>query len=126
VRDRYAYAIVLIAWIIGGMRVLRRHVKPEGGAIGDELAHQVYLEVTDRENGDRRNAELRFQGSPWSQQDDFHAKEKGTLRYVGSTHHLTVSSVINAVDRGMREGWPTHANVVVTQKVIPCRPRLAY
>jgi hypothetical protein len=82
--------------------------------------------VTSREWDFRRNAAMRFQGSPWSQQDEFHSREKGAIRVFAGAHHVSISSVVFALDQGMREHWPTQANVVVNQKVIPCRPRLAY
>lgn len=126
VRDKYAWAILLAAWLMAGARVVRRPVRREPSAISEALAKQVYLEITGEEAEERRSAALRFQGNGWSQQDDFHAKEKGTVRNVAREHHVSISSAISALDRGMRERWPTKPNAVVAQKVIPCRPRLAY
>lgn len=126
VRDRYAYAVVVVAWTLAGSRALGRRIRPEAAIVSESVARQMYLEVTDREAEDRRSAALRFQGSAWSQQDEFHAKEKGTMRYVANLHRMSISSVLGAVDQGMRERWPTHANAAVSQEVIPCRPRLAY
>lgn len=94
--------------------------------MNEHLAHEAWLEITDKEGDARQRAAYRFQGSPWSQQDDFHGSEKGAVRSFVQNHHVSLSSVVNALDRGMREKWPTHPDVVVSQRVIPCRPRLAY
>jgi hypothetical protein len=126
VRDGFAYAIVLAVAVLAALRASGVRVKPEVPRTSEALAHQIYLDVTDHENDTRRGAALQFEGSLWSRQDEFHAKEKVTIRHVATLHHVNVSSVVNALDRGMRERWPVHSDVVVSQKVIPCRPRLAY
>ena len=41
-------------------------------------------------------------------------------------HRVSVGGILFALDRGMRERWPTHPDVVIPPKVVPCRPRLAY
>jgi hypothetical protein len=126
VRDWFSYGIVLAAWVLAVARISRVRASPETGRMSDALAHQIYLEVTDHENEDRRSAALRFQGSLWSQQDEFHSRERAAIRGSAALHRTGISSIVNVLDRGMRERWPTHPNVVVSQKVIPCRPRLAY
>jgi hypothetical protein len=125
-RDFLAYAIALFAFLVAGIRATRVPVRAEASAMNEALARQAYVEITSREGDLRRNAALRFQGSPWSQQDEFHSRERGAIRSFAGAHRVSISSVVNALDRGMREHWPTSANVVVNQKVIPCRPRLAY
>ena len=94
--------------------------------MSEAQARQAYLDVTSREADERRDAAIRFAGSAWSAQDDFHARERGMVRAVASGRHVSVSSVVSALDRGMRDGWPTAAGVLVSQRVIPCRPRLQY
>jgi hypothetical protein len=126
VRDGFAYAIVLAVSVLAALRAAGVRARLEGARMSDPLAHQVYLDVTDQENDERRGAALQFEGSLWSRQDEFHAKERVTMRHVATIRHVSVSGVVNAIDRGMREHWPVHAGVVVSQKVIPCRPRLAY
>jgi hypothetical protein len=89
-------------------------------------ARDAYLELTDKEPEERRNAALDFPGSLWSQQDDFAAKEAGAVRRFANHHRVSVGSVLSALDEGIRESWPTHADVTVTKKIVPCRPRLSY
>jgi hypothetical protein len=48
------------------------------------------------------------------------------VKAFATENAVSVSGVLLALDRGMREKWPTHPGVVVSPKVIPCRPRLAY
>jgi hypothetical protein len=92
----------------------------------DTTAHLAYQDVTAKEPAERRAAALRFQGAPWSQQDDFHAKESQAMRGFSLSHHVSLSSVVRALDQGMRERWPTSPGIEVSQKVVPCRPRLMY
>ncbi len=93
---------------------------------GRAHARDAYLELTDKENGERRDAALHFPGSLWSQQDDFSSKEAVAARRYASSHHVSVGSVLLALDEGIREQWPTHPNVTVIKKIVPCRPRLSY
>lgn len=94
--------------------------------LSHELAQGAYLELTDSEADERRDAALHFPGSLWSQQDDFGAKEASAVRHVASHHRTSVGSVLDALDLGIREQWPTHPGVVVTTAILPCRPRLSY
>jgi hypothetical protein len=125
-RDALAYAIMLVASVTAVARASFAKVPRSAPTMNDGLAHQAYLELTDKEAEERRSASLRFQGAVWSQQDEFHSKEAGLVRQFATAHHVSISSVVDALDRGMREQWPTRPNVVVSQRVIPCRPRLAY
>jgi hypothetical protein len=124
--DPLAYSVLVALFFVAEIRIQRVHATGEVAATSDEDAHDLYREVTRREPQDRKAATLRFQGSPWSQQDEFHASEQRTIRRVAFEHHVGISAVVSALDRGMREGWPTEPGVVVSEKVIPCRPRLAY
>jgi hypothetical protein len=125
VKHVFAFFIIAGTVIAAGVRVSRVDARREQPTVDDPLAHALYAEVTDKEVEERRDATLRFQGSPWSQQDDFHAKERDLVHSVAASHGVTTSSVVDALDRGMRERWTTRAEIV-SQRVIPCRPRLEY
>jgi hypothetical protein len=112
-----------------GVAVLRTvSSKPphDGAQLPDAVAHEVFLETTDREADERREGAFRFQGSLWSQEDDFFAKETSFVKSLASMRRISVGAILFALDRGIREKWPTHPDVVITPKVVPCRPRLAY
>jgi hypothetical protein len=89
-----------------------------------EIAHQAYRDVTSRERKMRREAAVKFPGDLWSQDDDFHERENETVRSFAGSHEVSIASVVQAVDDGMREHWPTTGTPQGT--VPPCRPRLSY
>jgi hypothetical protein len=126
VKEAWPYLVIAIAVTVACVRVARAEVRREAPTMSDAQARQIYLDVTGSEPSERRDAALRFPGSAWSQQDEFHARERSLVRSTAMSRGVSVSSVVNALDRGMREGWPTRAGVVVSQRVIPCRPRLTY
>jgi hypothetical protein len=125
-QEAFSYIVFVCTLLAVGIHVAGVNAAPESSTIDEALAHTAYAEVTGKEPDERRDAAFRFPGSDWSQQDDFHAKEKDSVRDFAKAHGVTVSSVVNSLDRGMREGWATHPNVTVSQRVVPCRPRLAY
>jgi hypothetical protein len=88
--------------------------------------HQVYAEAVEKEPGERADASRRFRGSPWSADDDFHSKETKRVKDFAKGHDVTVASLLNGLDEGMRQHWPTASNNVPNPKVMPCRPRLVY
>jgi hypothetical protein len=126
VREAFFYVICAVLVGIAVRRAVRARAVPESPKLSVALSHEAFLAVTDKEDGDRREAAFRFQGSNWSQQDEFHSRESKTIRGWAGAHHVTSSAVVNALDRGMREGWPVHPGVEISQKVFPCRPRLSY
>jgi hypothetical protein len=126
VRDAIFGGVAILCFGLAVWRVEHAPVRREAATIDEGLARRAYREVTDKEPEERRAAARRFQGMLWSQQDEFHAKERQAMRNWAGAHHVTLSSVVSALDRGMRERWPVSPNVVVSQKVIPCRPRLTY
>jgi hypothetical protein len=90
----------------------------------DKTARDAYRDITANERHTRREAAVKFPGDPWSQDDDFHEHESEDVRKFAGSHELPLSSVVRAVDDGMREKWPTPAQP--NPKVPPCRPRLSY
>ncbi len=99
---------------------------PAFRTLPDGPAHDVYAAAAEAEVKARGESSGRFRGSPWSQDDDFHNREGKFIRSYSKSHGLAMSSVIDALDRGMRAHWPTPNGVPLDQKVIPCRPRLSY
>jgi len=94
--------------------------------LSSDHAREAYLDLTDKEADERREAALHFPGSLWSQQDDFGAKEAGAVRRFTGSHRTSIGSVLLALDEGIRERWPTNPGVIVKTEIVPCRPRLAY
>jgi hypothetical protein len=90
------------------------------------LAHQLYGEAVEREPGERQEAARRFRGSPWSQDDDFHSKEMKHVKGTAKSKDVSITSLLDALDQGMHQGWPTEAKNLPNPKVMPCRPRLSY
>ena len=125
-RDVIFGSVVVICLGIAIWRTGRVHATREEATMNDDAARSAYFDVTEKEPEERRAAAQRFQGAPWSQQDEFHSRERKTMRAWAESRHVNLSAVVNALDRGMREAWPTSPNAVVVQKVIPCRPRLTY
>jgi hypothetical protein len=126
VRGLVASGLFGVALTFGVWRSLTATPKHDPRLLGNAVAHEAYLATTDREAEERREAAFRFQGSPWSQEDDYFAKETSFIKRYAGDHKITIGSILVALDRGMREKWATHPDVVVNPKVVPCRPRLAY
>ncbi len=89
-------------------------------------AHDFYSAAAEAEVEARKKAVGRFRGSPWSRDDDFHNKEAKFIRAYAKSHKVTIAGLIDVLDRGMRESWPTPPNATPDQKILPCRPRLNY
>jgi hypothetical protein len=104
----------------------RPSARSRGAALSSEQEHAFYEEAADREAGERLAALERFPSSEWSQQDDFHALEGNFIRDYARVHRLPVRGVLAALDRGMRERWPTQRGAELEQRIVPCRPRLSY
>jgi hypothetical protein len=98
---------------------------PTGAATPDQ-ERELFAEETDAEPFDRQDAARRFRGSPWSQDDDFHAKEMKRVKDFAKTHSVSISSLLDGLDEGMHKKWPTPAARTPNPKVMPCRPRLIY
>ena len=116
-------AIALVA-SFAIVRVATAKPPAPGKPITDAQAHEAYRDVTSRERTMRRDAAVKFPGDPWSQDDDFHEREHEEMRSFAGSKELRLSDVVDSVDRGMREHWPTP--VTPYPKVPPCRPRLSY
>jgi hypothetical protein len=87
---------------------------------------ELYTEDTEKEPGDRQDSARRFRGSPWSQDDDFHSKEMKRVKGFAKSHSVSVESLLDGLDEGMRQRWATPSENVPNPKVMPCRPRLIY
>lgn len=91
-----------------------------------EKAHELYATLTDGEADDRQAAVKHFRSNRWSQDDDFFAKQAKHVREYATVHGMNPGMLVDALDVGMHEHWPTPAGVTPTATVIPCRPRLTY
>jgi hypothetical protein len=94
--------------------------------LSDHDARALYVAASDSELAARKKAVGRFRGSRWSQDDEFHNKEAHFVREWAASEHTTIGAVLDALDRGMHEGFRTAPNAVPDPRVIPCRPRLDY
>jgi hypothetical protein len=126
VRDWIGSAIIGIALGAAFACALAQRPLRNAPALAGAHAREAYLEFTDKEAGQRREAALHFPGSLWSQQDDFAAKEALAVRRFANSRRVSVGSVLLALDKGIRDKWPTHPGVTVITKIVPCRPRLSY
>jgi hypothetical protein len=48
------------------------------------------------------------------------------LRAEAASHRTSLATMIDTLDRGMHEHWPTGGTTPPSQTVLPCRPRLSY
>jgi hypothetical protein len=121
-----SYLIVIVAAAVACWRAARADAKPE--VISSELAfdRKAYSDVTSREVSERRQAALHYPGSNWSQQDDFHEQERTAITDYAESHEVNLSTVTRALDQGMREAWRTPGDAAISQRIVPCRPRLNY
>jgi hypothetical protein len=127
VRDLVATGLFGAAVGLAVFRSLGANPPHDDRPLEEPLAHEIYFEATDREGDQRREAAFRFPGSLWSQEDDFFAKQTMLLKNLAGNEGVALGSILFVLDRGMREKWPpAHADVVISPKAVPCRPRLAY
>jgi hypothetical protein len=126
VRDWIGSAIIGMTLGIAFASALGARQLQNAPAIDGARAKEAYLDLTGKEADERRDAALHFPGSLWSQQDDFGANEAGFVRRVASNRHVSIGSVLLALDEGMRERWPIRPGATVITKIVPCRPRLSY
>jgi len=108
------------------VRVATSHPFHLPGSATSAQAHQVYSDGAEKEPGERQDAARRFRGSPRSQDDDFHYKESRRVKDFARNRDVSVTSLLNGLDEGMRRHWSTSSSNVPNPKVMPCRPRLIY
>jgi hypothetical protein len=118
--------VVLVAASVACWRAARAKAEPEVISADSTVARKAYDDVTSRETSERRQAALHFPGSNWSQQDDFHQEERGAITAYAESHNVSLSTVTSALDEGMREGWRAAGDATISQRIVPCRPRLNY
>ncbi len=85
-------------------------------AIGQALAR--------REPAFRRDAERRFPGDVWSQDDHFHNLEQRWARRVAAKHGVPLIEVLRAIDEDLRTNKRTDPLRRAT--AAPCKPRPFY
>jgi hypothetical protein len=123
----YGGACVIAAVVVAALVHSSPHgPRPTLRAMPVGPARSFYLAAAEAEVETRKNAAGRFRGSPWSQDDQFHAKEAKFIRNYAKNHKVDIGTLVDALDRGMHEKWPTGAVPPPDQKVLPCRPRLNY
>jgi hypothetical protein len=114
-------AILAALVLVGTSRPAHR-----AGPVSPVQGQRVYSDGADREPVERQDASRRFRDSPWSQDDDFHSKEMKRVKEYAKVHDVSISSLLDALDDGMHQDWPTKARTPPNPKVMPCRPRLMY
>jgi len=121
-----AAASVIALVICAAMFQSRPPPVPALRPLGEVQAHEFYDRAAEAEGTTRKASANKFRGSPWSQDDDFHNKEAKFVRGYSKSHGVTIASLLDVLDRGSHAHWATPAGATVSQKIIPCRPRLSY
>ena len=121
--SRFVLATTVLVAIVRASASRLAH--PMGPASPDQQ-RELYADETETEPADRREAARRFRNSPWSQDDDFHAKEMKRVKEFSKSRGVSISSLLDGLDEGMHRKWPTPAAKAPNPKVMPCRPRLIY
>jgi hypothetical protein len=91
----------------------------------DAESRAAFDSMAGREVVWRREAAKEFPTDHWSQDDDFHRRERDAANDYARSHHVSVGDVLQAVDDGMREHWSRAASFMVPT-VPPCQPRAIY
>ncbi len=94
-------------------------------ASSDAKKHAFYM-LASEEAFMRKGAAKSFPTDPWSQDDDFHNREFRRLQALATSDHVSVTSMLRAIDDGARERWPQAPGSVLDETVPPCRPRPIY
>jgi hypothetical protein len=124
VRDKIGYAVIAACAVAAVVRTSTSKPFHEPRPITPQLARLAWSELTNKEPSERREAAHRFPGDAWSADDDYHEHEQSAARGFAGNHDVSLTAVLDALDQGMREKWPTLAPI--DPKVPPCRPRLTY
>jgi hypothetical protein len=97
----------------------------------EAVQRAAFIDIAEHEREMRQDAAKSFPTDPWSQDDAFHDLERKRAITFARGHSVRTGDVLDAIDRGMREGWAqteeagrTSAPLVAT--VPPCRPRAIY
>jgi len=98
---------------------------PRFRILSADQAQEFYSHAADAEVGARKAAAGKFRGRPWSQDDEFHSREAKFVRDYSKSHRIPVASLLETLDRGMHEKWPT-PGMPPDPTIVPCRPRLTY
>jgi len=86
----------------------------------------IFQQMTADEAAVRADAARAFPGDPWSADDDFHNHEQRRARALAARLHVSIGTVLAAVDEGLREHWPHSNPAPLTATVPPCHPRPVY
>jgi len=91
-----------------------------------EAGHTAFTFFASQETPMRKEAAKSFPTDLWSQDDDFHKKERDRAMSYADSHHLPVDDVLSAIDEGLRDDWPRGGRVSLRATVPPCQPRAIY
>jgi hypothetical protein len=111
---------------IAMIRAATAAVPADSPPASDATKRAAFADMANDEASERTEAAHAFPGDLWSQDDDFHGKEQKRARTVASKRNMRLGDVLDAVDEGMRDGWPPLPRVTMKPGVVPCRPRLSY
>ncbi len=117
----WATGLALVGVAVG--RALTAPVPPDAAPMPAGVADEAYRFVASEETVMREKAMANFLADPWSQDDDFHASERGRAFDFAASHKVRRSDVLRAIDDGLRSGWPLPNGVRPRATVPPCRPR---
>ncbi|HEX6242917.1 MAG TPA: hypothetical protein VFZ61_18515 [Polyangiales bacterium] len=111
--------LALLGALIASL-LLREQMQPAGSGSAEELA-RIARNLRGEEAHLRREALKKFPGDPWSQGDDFSARERDFVNREAQELGIRHGAVLDAIDRDVR-AFPGHER----GSVPPCMPRPFY
>jgi hypothetical protein len=92
-------------------------------AAAESERREAFAIIAENEAPMRARTEKNFPWDQWSQDDNYHAVEMDRCAAFANLRGLSIGAVLQAVDDGMREGWPRPAGAIMKATVAPCHPR---
>jgi len=89
----------------------------------DSERREAFGIIAENEAPTRAKAAKNFPGDLWSQDDSYHSAEMERCVAFANLRGLSIGAVLQAVDDGMREGWPRPSGAIMKATVAPCHPR---
>jgi hypothetical protein len=123
---RRGWLVTAALALVAVLRALTAPGAPPPERDSAALQAAIFREMTADETALRTDAARAFPGDPWSADDDFHNHQQRRARAIAARLHVSIGTVLRAVDDGLREHWP-HANPApLIATVPPCHPRPVY
>lgn len=122
--DRRWWWAGAVALMVGVWRAWSAPTPHAGHAWSSELEAAAFVWVAEEEGAMRERAKANFPADAWSQDDDFHASERGRVLAFAQRHGVHRQRVLAAFDHGLRAQWALpDGGAPLSVSVAPCRPR---